>query len=142
MSGQVVSLGALDMVNFGPRALVPDRFADRLFHVHNPAVTLMRTDEHECAQLGAILAAKLNRSTGPVEVVVPTRGLSQISAPGGPFHDPDADAALIGALGERLRPGIPLHLVDAPVNDPAVSGAVLAALARVRSASCREGTRT
>jgi uncharacterized protein (UPF0261 family) len=115
---QVVSVGALDMVNFGPRDTVPAAHAGRRLLAHNPSVTLMRTSPAENAELGRIIAGKLAGARGFVEVHVPRRGFSQISAPGGPFHDPDADAALIDALQARLDPRIPLHVHDVAVNDP------------------------
>jgi uncharacterized protein (UPF0261 family) len=130
---QVVSVGALDMVNFGARATVPDRYADRLLHAHNPAVTLMRTNAAECAELGALLAEKLNRATGPVEVHVPTRGFSQMSVAGAPFHDPDADAALIGALRSSLDRSIPLHLHDVAINEARFALELVNALQRTIS---------
>lgn len=114
----VVSTGCLDMVNFGPRATVPERFAQRRFYQHNPQVTLMRTTPEENARLGEILAEKLNLSTGPVTVMLPLRGGSVIGAPGGAFHDPAADAALYSALKRHLRPGLPLRELDAAINDP------------------------
>jgi uncharacterized protein (UPF0261 family) len=76
---QVVSLGALDMVNFGPRETVPERFADRHFYIHNPTVTLMRTTPEENAKLGAIIARKLNSASGPVALFIPLRGVSAIA---------------------------------------------------------------
>src|SRR3954471_22076711 len=91
---QVVSLGALDMVNFGARDTVPPQFADRNLYVHNPSVTLMRTTPEECAELGRRVARKLAAATGPVSVFVPLKGLSMIDAEGQPFHDPEADTAL------------------------------------------------
>lgn len=115
---QVVSTGALDMVNFGPRDTVPDRFADRLLFAHNPSVTLMRTDATENAELGRIMARKLNAANGFVEVHVPLRGFSQISVAGAPFHDAEADAAFVTALQADLDPRIPLHLHDLAINDP------------------------
>ena len=127
---QVVSLGALDMVNFGAPESVPERYRDRLLHAHNPAVTLMRTDAAECAELGRILADRLNASTGYVEVLAPTRGLSQISVEGAPFHDPEADAALLRSLSEHLDPRIPLRVIEAAINDPAFSAEVIDALGR------------
>ena len=125
---QVVSLGALDMVNFGPRASVPDRFADRQLYVHNPTITLMRTTPEECAELGRRVGAKLSAATGPVALFVPLRGVSAISGEGGPFADPDADAALLAGLRETLAPSVELHQVDAHVNDPAFALAVAARL--------------
>jgi uncharacterized protein (UPF0261 family) len=116
---QVVSLGALDMVNFGSRESVPERFAGRNFYVHNPSITLMRTTPGECRELGRRLGAKLSAATGPVALFVPLRGVSAISGEGGPFFDPDADAALLAGLHETLGPTVEVYEVDAHVNDPA-----------------------
>ena len=84
---QVVSLGALDMVNFGPRETVPAQFDDRNLYVHNAQVTLMRTTPEECAQLGREIGEKLSRATGPTALFIPLRGVSMIAVEGGPFHD-------------------------------------------------------
>ena len=99
---QVVSLGALDMVNFGPRESVPAEFADRNLYVHNPTVTLMRTTAAESGELGRTIGRKLSAATGPTAVFVPLGGVSMIDVPGQPFHDPEADAALFAGLKETL----------------------------------------
>ncbi len=127
----VISTGCLDMVNFGPRETVPSKFAGRTFYQHNPQVTLMRTTPDECAQLGKILAEKLNRSTGPVKVFLPLRGGSAISAPGGSFHDAAADTALYAALKENLRAEILVTELDANVNDAAFAEACAEALLKL-----------
>ena len=97
-----MSLGALDMVNFGARDTVPPQFEDRNLYVHNPSVTLMRTTAEECAELGRRIARKLSAATGPVALFVPLGGVSMIDAPGQPFHDAEADAALFAALRDGL----------------------------------------
>ena len=94
--------GALDMVNFGPRETVPPQFEGRNLYVHNPTVTLMRTTKEECAELGRIIGRKLAAAASPTVVFVPLGGVSMIDVPGQPFHDPDADAALVQALKEEL----------------------------------------
>ncbi|MGA2663148.1 MAG: Tm-1-like ATP-binding domain-containing protein [Verrucomicrobiota bacterium] len=114
----VVSTGCLDMVNFREANTVPSQFHNRRFYAHNPQVTLMRTDVRENQQLGCILARKLSLSKGPVTVVLPLRGGSMISAPGQPFHDPQADRALYEALKANLRPDIPVVELDCAINDP------------------------
>jgi len=124
----VVAPGCLDMVNFGPPETVPQRFAGRRFYAHNPQVTLMRTSPEESAALGQLVAGKLNASRGPVRVLLPRRGLSVIGAPGGPFHDPAADAALFEALESGLRPGISCSSLDCGINDPAFARAAVEAL--------------
>lgn len=118
---QVVSLGALDMVNFGAMSTIPEKYAGRLFHQHNPEVTLMRTNAEECAELGRRIAAKLNAATGPTALIVPTKGVSQISVEGAPFYDPVADAALIDAVTADLQDHVVVHLLETDINDPIVA---------------------
>ncbi|WP_066416179.1 Tm-1-like ATP-binding domain-containing protein [Halorubrum aethiopicum] len=114
---QVVSVGALDMVNFGPRSSVPEEFEGRKFHVHNPQVTLMRTTPEENAELGRIIAEKLNAATGPTTLMLPLGGVSMLDAPGEEFHDPEADEALFDALRAHLDDDVELIETDAHVND-------------------------
>jgi uncharacterized protein (UPF0261 family) len=114
----VIAPGCLDMVNFWAPETVPQKFAGRRFYPHNPNVTLMRTTPEENAELGRLLSGKLNISQGPVAVYLPLRGISMISAPGGPFYWPEADAALFDALRRNLRPDIPVYEIDANINDP------------------------
>lgn len=129
---QVVSLGALDMVNFGPRETVPEKFADRLFHVHNANVTLMRTTPEENAALGRLVAAKLARAAGPTVVIVP-RGVSALDAPGKPFWSPEADAALFQALRDGLKGHAHVRLIESErhINDPEFADAAALALLAV-----------
>jgi uncharacterized protein (UPF0261 family) len=115
---EVVSLGALDMVNFGARDTVPPQFEGRNLYVHNPSVTLMRTTPEECAELGRIIAAKLSEARGPVALFVPLEGVSAIDIEGGPFYDRAADDALFQALRENLSPNVELHELEHNVNDP------------------------
>jgi uncharacterized protein (UPF0261 family) len=120
----VVAPGCLDMVNFWAPDTVPAAFTGRRFYQHAPNVTLMRTTPVENARLGEILATKLNMSTGPVSVFLPLRGVSVISAAGGPFHWPEADAALFHAIRTHLRSGIDVHELDCTINDPVFAAAM------------------
>ncbi len=114
---QVVSLGALDMVNFGPKESVPERFRGRNLYVHNPTITLMRTTPDECRELGRRIGRKLSKATGPTALFVPLRGVSMIATEGQPFYDPEADAALLDGLRETLGPNVEVHELDMDVND-------------------------
>jgi uncharacterized protein (UPF0261 family) len=115
---QVVSVGALDMVNFGAPETMPAPFRDRRLYRHNPTVTLMRTTPDECQRIGEQIATQLNRASGPVVVLLPLRGVSMIDREGQPFHDPAADAALFQALRAGLMPEIRVRELDAHINDP------------------------
>ncbi|MEW4567895.1 Tm-1-like ATP-binding domain-containing protein [Tautonia sp. JC769] len=125
---QVVSVGALDMVNFGPLETVPERFKGRTFHVHNPTVTLMRTLPDECRAIGERMAQALFNARVETIVLIPEQGVSALDAPGQPFHDPEADAALFSAIRDGLRgathtrvESLPLHLNDPRFADAAVA---------------------
>jgi uncharacterized protein (UPF0261 family) len=115
---EVVSLGALDMVNFGARDTVPPQFESRNLYVHNPSVTLMRTTPEECAELGRIIAQKLAGARGPVALFIPLKGVSAIDLEGGPFYDRAADEALFRALRENLSANVELHELEHNINDP------------------------
>ncbi len=126
---QVVSLGALDMVNFGPADTVPPEFAGRNLFVHNPTVTLMRTTPEEMAELGRRIATKLAAATGPTELFIPLRGVSAIDVEGAPFRDAEADAMLFAELRAGLAgPGVVVHELDQAINDPGFGAAMARAL--------------
>ncbi len=115
---QVISLGALDMVNFGPPATVPEPFRGRRFYQHNPTVTLMRTTPEENDRLGKEIAQKASAAKGPTAVLVPRRGVSAIDREGQPFWWPEADAALFQSLRNWMGPQVELIELDLHINDP------------------------
>jgi uncharacterized protein (UPF0261 family) len=113
---QVVSCGALDIVDFYNN--IPPKFKDRTFHKHNANITLMRTSPAECAELGQIIAEKLNQAKGPTALFVPLQGLSAIDKKGQPFYFPEANEALFEALRQNIRPPVELVELDLHINDP------------------------
>jgi len=115
---QVVSAGALDMVNFGGIDTVPQPFRGRHLYRHNATVTLMRTTSDECVEIGRRIAMQLNTATGPTALVLPLHGVSAIDAPGQPFHDPQADQALFDSLRRHVDGRVRLIEVEAHINDP------------------------
>ncbi|MEQ9408882.1 MAG: Tm-1-like ATP-binding domain-containing protein [Fuerstiella sp.] len=116
----VMSLGACDMVNFGAKETVPERYAGRLFHGHNEQVTLMRTTPEENRRIARWIARKLNQSTGPVTVLIPENGVSMLDAPGQPFFDREADAALFEELEVQVHQTDQRRIIRLPhhINDP------------------------
>ncbi|WP_141578424.1 Tm-1-like ATP-binding domain-containing protein [Actinomadura sp. WMMA1423] len=126
---QVVAPGALDMVNFGPRETVPERFAGRDLYVHNPTVTLMRTTREEMEELGRRVAAKLAAATGPTVLFIPLGGVSALDAPDMPFHDPEADEACFAAMEGAAE----TERLDMNINDPGFGRAMADRLHRLIS---------
>ena len=112
----VGSCGALDMVNFGERETVPEKFEGRLFHIHNPQVTLMRTTPEENVHFGRWIAGRLNEMTGPVRFLLPEGGVSAIDAPDQPFYDLEADTALFETIEANVRPSPQRQVLRVPFN--------------------------
>ncbi|SDX94427.1 Tm-1-like ATP-binding domain-containing protein [Eubacterium barkeri] len=115
---QVVSVGAVDMVNFGPMDSVPSKFAGRNLYKHNPMITLMRTTVDENQAIGQKIAEKLRDTTGPTVVMLPLKGVSMIDAEGEPFYGPEEDAALFDAIRDGLdQDKVTLREMDCHIND-------------------------
>ncbi|KAF8578881.1 hypothetical protein K439DRAFT_1360978 [Ramaria rubella] len=124
---QVVSVGAMDMVNFGPKATVPEKFKfNRVLHEHNSSVTLMRTTKSEAAELGKTLANKVNIAPQSTHVLLPLRGISLIDVKDAPFYDPDADKALFVEVRRNAQCSVSEYDVD--INDPQFARAAVHAL--------------
>ena len=119
----VGSCGALDMVNFGARETVPDKYKERQFHVHNANVTLMRTTVEENKNIGEWLADKLNQMQGEVRFLVPLKGVSSLDSEEHAFHNPEADAALFDALEKKVIQTDRRKLIklNHNINDPEFS---------------------
>lgn len=117
---QVVSTGALDMVNFGAMDTVPEKFKGRNLYKHNPTVTLMRTSVEECAELGKIIAGKLNQAQKDTALFIPLKGVSLIDVEGQPFYGPEEDRALFDALKKNItNPVVEIIEMDTDINDEA-----------------------
>ena len=121
---QVVSLGALDMVNFGPKETVPEKFKNRNLYVHNENVTLMRTTKEECEKIALDICHKLNESTSKVALMIPLKGVSAIATKGQVFYDEKADEALFSTIRKNLKPNVELIELDHAINDEEFSNAL------------------
>lgn len=137
---QVVSVGALDMVNFGPPETVPQQFKNRKFYQHNPTTTLMRTTIEENHKLGEIIAHKLNKSSSPVVLVFPKGGVSLLDRAGQPFDGQEEREALYNAIKGNLKEHISLIEVEEDINDPSVSELIATKLLEQMSAKKGDAT--
>ena len=115
---QVVSVGALDMVNFGPMDTVPAQFKDRNLYKHNPTVTLMRTTADELKSIGHEIATRLTDATGKTTLMLPLKGVSMIDVEGQPFYDAEADKVLFDTLRTELADSnVEIVELDTDIND-------------------------
>jgi uncharacterized protein (UPF0261 family) len=131
----VGSCGALDMVNFAGRETVPAHYRDRILYEHNPQITLMRTTPDENARMGRWISEKLNACEGPVRFLIPDGGVSALDAPGKPFWDPEANAALFSAFESTFRAAPDRVLIRLPyhINSPEFADAAVAAFREIAS---------
>jgi uncharacterized protein (UPF0261 family)/ABC-type branched-subunit amino acid transport system ATPase component len=136
----VGSVGALDMVNFGAPDTIPERYKGRKLHIHNPQVTLMRTTVEENERMGRWIGERLNAMDGPVRFFLPEGGVSALDAPGQPFWDPEADAALFRALDRTVRQTSNRQIIRlrTNINEPEFTAAIITAF---RALIGRPGTR-
>jgi uncharacterized protein (UPF0261 family) len=111
--------GCVDMCNFWGIETVPAKYKDRNLYQWNPNVTLMRTNVDENRTIGQMIARAANEARGPVTILLPLKGVSQLDSPDNPYWDPAADGACYEAIKSNLRPGIPVVEMDANINDPA-----------------------
>lgn len=125
---QVISLGALDMVNFGAKSTVPEKFLKRNLYLHNENVTLMRTTPEECEKIALDICAKLSKATAPAALMLPLRGVSAISTQGQPFYDPAADDALFSTLRKHVPKQVELIELDCAINDLEFTSALVSKL--------------
>ncbi|MFW5943157.1 MAG: UPF0261 family protein, partial [Chloroflexota bacterium] len=114
----VLAPGCVDMANFRGIDTVPQKYRDRTLYQWNPDVTLMRTNVQENRQMGQMIAAAANASSGPVAILIPLNGVSQLDSPGGDFWDPEADRACYEAIKNNLSEGIPYIELEHNINDP------------------------
>lgn len=130
---QVISVGALDMVNFGAKDTVPEKFKDRIFYEHNATVTLMRTSMDECQELGEEIGRKASKSSGPVSVLFPSLGVSAIDVEGEPFGNWAFRMALWAGLQATCQPNVDLQLLMMTINDEAFAEAAANRLLKMLS---------
>ena len=136
----VGSVGAVDMVNFGARNSVPEKFRHRQFIEHNPQVTLMRTTVDENKQVGSWIADKVNQMDGPVRLLLPEGGVSALDAPGQPFHLPEANQALFDAIRQGVEETSKRRVVLLPchINDSEFAAAAVAAFREITHTEVRK----
>ena len=115
---QLISVGCLDFSIFGRPEMIPEQYRNRMLYAWNPETTLMRTTLEESAQLGRLIALRANAAQGPVAVLLPLAGCSQVGVADQPFFNPQADEALFAAIRTNLKPEVELIEMDMQINDP------------------------
>lgn len=119
---QVISLGALDMINFGPMNTLPENMKNRNAHYHNATTTVVRTTVSENEIIAKTMAKKLNKAKSKIYIVVPLRGFSELDNKDNVFFDKEANEKLISTLKSEIdNENIEFVEVDCHINDSAFS---------------------
>ena len=124
---QVVLPGNADFIAWSPPGALPSRYRGRHLHMHNPAITLVRSNREEMQIIARTLAEKLNKGKGPTAVVVPTEGFSDYSREGMFFYEPETDRVFAETLREAIDPRIEVIEVPSDINSPACAEAMVEA---------------
>jgi uncharacterized protein (UPF0261 family) len=124
----ILAPGNIDFLVSGPLESAQKRFPGRPFHVHNAAITVLRTEPEEMAALGRQVARLCNAATGPLRILVPTEGFSAFDSPGSPLFNPEGRRMFIEALNAELAAGISLETIPCHVNDADFSRGMIRAL--------------
>lgn len=114
---QVVSTGGMEYLCFGPRESIPLKLRTRKIYMHNPVNANVKISRSEMAEVGRVMAERLNIAVGPTAVLIPLKGWSVYGAPGGVLHDAPGNRIFIEALKNGLRPDIEFRVIDAHIND-------------------------
>lgn len=138
---QVISVGALDMVNFGPKDSVPEKYKERNLYEHNPAVTLMRTTKEENQQMGQFIVDKLKKAMKPnsIKVLLPMGGVSMIDKPGQAFNDVEADKILFDTIEDGLEDSdIEVEKFPENINDEIFAAQVVSTILQLMGTDPRK----
>ncbi|XP_031253885.1 uncharacterized protein LOC116111864 [Pistacia vera] len=129
----VLSVGALDMVNFGAKDTIPSNFQERKIHVHNEQVSIMRTTMDENKKFAAFIANKLNKSSSKIRLCLPQNGISALDAIGQPFYDAEATGTLISELQKLIEANEDRQVKVYPyhINDPEFAEALVDAFLEI-----------
>ena len=120
--------GNTDFLVAGPLKVAEQRFPKRIYHVHNEAITVIRTNQREVEAIALTLAQRCNEARGPLAIIVPLGGFSAFDRQGGPFWNPEASKLFTETLKKNLQSRIQLHLLPNHINDPEFSEFLLKAL--------------
>lgn len=113
---QVIAPGGVDFIDFNTNELPAD-IDKRKYMLHNSNITHIKLSQHEIVRVGEIIVERLNKSHGPVTVLIPLRGFRQNTSSGQALYEPEVDAAFIEVLHRGLKSEIKIVDVDANIND-------------------------
>ena len=122
---QLVSPGCLDLIDFAGWQEIPPRYADRPFHAHNRLIKSSALNSEERRETAREMAGRLSKSSAPVHVILPNRGIEEWDRPGGPAHDPEGLTAFLDEMRNAIKPPTEMVEIDAHINDQAFADAVL-----------------
>jgi len=126
--------GNVDFLVAGPLDAAKRNYPGRRYHVHNAAITVVRTDEREMSTMAETLALHCRKARGPYAIVVPMKGFSAFDREGGPLFDPKGPGTFVQALTGTLGPVPRVHRLPYHINQPEFARAVVEILSQLTEA--------
>ena len=117
--------GNIDFLVTGPVENAQKQFPNRPYHVHNAAITVVRTKQEEIEMLAQTIAGLCNKAKGTVKILVPMNGFSAFDHKEGPLHDPEAPEIFIKSLEKSLDDKSCLTALPFYINDPEFAQAII-----------------
>lgn len=123
---QIVAPGASDMIDVQSWRGLPPAYEGRPYHAHNRLIGSVAMNVDERRQAARVFARKLSQAKGPTAFILPLHGINEWDRPGQPVHNPVGMRAFAVEIRQCIDPPVQLVEVDAHINDPEFTDAVMA----------------
>ena len=131
--------GNCDFIIAGPIDDARTRYPGKRYHIHNAALTAVRTEEPELKAVAQHLAKITQEAEGPVRFFVPLGGFSNHDSPQGHIHDPSLPPVFARHLEEAVAGRHPITRIDAHINDPMFADALRACVLELTRSETARG---
>lgn len=121
---QIISTCSVNHITPAKSKYTPEHMQRRKYDLDRLR-TWLRISPDELKEVANAFAEKLNRTLGPVRILIPLRGWSSADLPGNPTYDPEEDRIFTQVLREKLKPEVKILEVNANMEDPEFATAVV-----------------
>jgi uncharacterized protein (UPF0261 family) len=117
--------GNADFMVAGPIDVAKTMFPNHKYHMHNHALTAVRTEPSELTALAKHMGGLIADAKGPVSFFVPLTGFSHHDSPEGHLHDPAMCPVFLEALKEALPKSVVAREFNCHINDTQFADAIV-----------------
>lgn len=117
--------GNIDFLVAGPMADATVRFPGKRYHIHNAALTAVRSEIAELRNVADHMAGLIKEAKGPVTFMVPLDGFSNHDSTDGHLHDPSMPPVFVDYLKSVMPKNAPVIDYPCHINDPQFADAII-----------------